>query len=447
MLFSAIPSGGGSTTSPGGSLNAIQYNNGGSFGGITPGTGVATALSQAVTGTGGFVLSTSPALITPNLGVPSALTLTNATGLPLAGLTGLGTGVSTALGQAVTGTGGLVLAASPALTTPNLGTPSALTLTNATGLPVAGLTGLGTGVATSLGSAVTGSGGIVLGTSPTLTTPSLGTPSALTLTNATGLPIAGLTGLGTGVATSLGSAVTGTGGLVLGIAPTITAPLTLTGVAGSSALTINGATQTTSQPLLNGSQTWSASGVTFTGFKVSIIDTASAAGSMLFDFQINGVTKVNGTKGGALTASGYFVSGNAGLNYNTGYATTLNGYQIGASLDAPDVFLRRDAANTLAQRNGTSAQRMRVYNSFTDASNGEWFSVDWQTTANTVIVGPKANGTGTARPMSLASLDSTTGAGTPTFSNNSPAVTPGTIYTWLKMTSSDGSTVYVPAWK
>ncbi len=58
-----------------------------------------------------------------------------------------------------------------------------------------GITALGTGVATALGQNVTGSGSIVLGTSPTLTTPALGTPSAITLTNATGLPLAtGVTG-------------------------------------------------------------------------------------------------------------------------------------------------------------------------------------------------------------------------------------------------------------
>jgi hypothetical protein len=66
-----------------------------------------------------------------------------------------------------------------------------------------GITSLGTGVATFLGtpssanlaSAVTdetGSGALVFGTSPTLTTPALGTPSALVLTNATGLPKAAL---------------------------------------------------------------------------------------------------------------------------------------------------------------------------------------------------------------------------------------------------------------
>ena len=58
------------------------------------------------------------------------------------GITALGTGVQTALGQAVTGSGSIVLATSPTLVTPALGTPSAAVLTNATGLPLTtGVTG------------------------------------------------------------------------------------------------------------------------------------------------------------------------------------------------------------------------------------------------------------------------------------------------------------------
>ena len=58
----------------------------------------------------------------------------------------------------------------------------------------------------SLVTGETGSGALVFGTSPALTTPDLGTPSALTLTNATGLPVStGVSGLGTGVATLLGT--------------------------------------------------------------------------------------------------------------------------------------------------------------------------------------------------------------------------------------------------
>jgi len=75
------------------------------------------------------------------------------------------------------------------------------------------------------------------------------------------------------------------------------------------ALTLNGGTVTTSNPVLNLSQTWNASGTTFTGFKFNATDTASASGSLLMDLQVGGVSKFNVTKTGAATGTSLALGG------------------------------------------------------------------------------------------------------------------------------------------
>jgi len=124
--------------------------------GIPNSTGTAWGTSYSVSGTGNVALTTSPIFTTPNLGTPSAATLTNATGLPITtGVSGLGIYVSTALGTNIGTVGSVVVQGGV------LGTPSSGTLTNATGLPLTtGVTGTlpvgngGTGATTLSANAV-----------------------------------------------------------------------------------------------------------------------------------------------------------------------------------------------------------------------------------------------------------------------------------------------------
>lgn len=64
-----------------------------------------------------------------------------------------------------------------------------------------------------------------------------------------------------------------------------------------------------------------------------------------------------------------------------------------------DLFLVRSAANTLALRNGTSAQTLLINNTFTDGSNYERGFARWS--SSIFMIGTEVAGTGTTRDMAF----------------------------------------------
>jgi len=171
----------------------------GTLGVANGGTGVTSS-----TGTGNVVLSNSPTLVTPTLGVATATSLQGIIGnvTPAAGsFTTLGASstatLNTLASSGATLTGGTVNGMTVGATTASTGAFTTLSASS-----TATLSGLTASTALALDASKnivsvtnTGTGSNVLATSPTLVTPNLGTPTTLVLTSATGLPLTtGVTG-------------------------------------------------------------------------------------------------------------------------------------------------------------------------------------------------------------------------------------------------------------
>lgn len=163
---------------------------------------------------------------------------------------------------------------------------------------------------------ITGSSPVTVSTvaSPTFTAPVLGTPASATLTNATGLPVStGISGLGAGVATflttptsaNLASAVTnetGSGALVFGTSPTISAP-TISGHPTIEGVTSTGATGTgnlvfATNPTISGNIT----STTFNNVGLSSAGATAALGlGSGKNVQLNNSMTLAGTDGTTIT--------------------------------------------------------------------------------------------------------------------------------------------------
>jgi len=208
-------------------------------------------------------------------------------------------------------------------------------------------------------------------------------------------PITGkldLVGSGGGVGATLG-------------ANTFTDGQTIAAPANTSALTASySVTGANTTPLLDLSGTWNTTALA-RGILLNITDTSSVSASRLIDLQTAGSTRFNVTKNGQVSTFGglyvgtqFVADGNqarVASNGTIGFAFGTN------AASSADTILARDAANTLAQRNGTNGQAFRLYNTFTDASNYERGFLRWN--SNVLEIGTEAGGTGTARNLTLTS--------------------------------------------
>ena len=185
-----------------------------------------------------------------------------------------------------------------------------------------------------------------------------------------------------------------------------------------TSLTIATGTITASEPVLDLSQTWNAGGVTFVGAQFDITDTASANSSIGLVVKRSGTANFAVAKNANLfpatqmgvgcfgiynlanaatgiiwngTAIDFYCGagkvayiGPAGLVFTDGnfyLASDTKSFQMGAS---SDVIFERDAAATLALRNGTNAQTFRVYGTYTNSSNYVRASLSSSSTAITL---------------------------------------------------------------
>lgn len=349
----------------------------------------ATLISNADTGT-----------VTNTMLANSAITI-NGTPVSLGGSTTIATGITIG-GTAITG-----------------GTSGRL-LTSGT---TVGEQTLGTGVATALAVNVGSAGALVANGG------ALGTPSSGTLTSCTGLPIStGVSGLGSNVAASLANAMSASGTLAILGANTFTGAQTVQITSLGTTPTQGGTFTNPTAAGLNAQQVspwlslvgqgWNtsnnASHPAEFAWHVLPVQGSTVTASLFLRSRINNGAWGNCVRfynqqdsaGIVCTLTSNYGSvdltiGGAGTLRAAIGSTSAGSFQIDTG-GGNAVVLVNDAADVLGVRRSTTAQGLRVYNTFTSSTNFERGIFDWTTTSNTLLVGTqKGSGGGTARAMQL----------------------------------------------
>lgn len=220
----------------------------------------------------------------------------------------------------------------------------------------------------------------------------------------------------------------------------VTGPLTLTGT--SAALTVTGGSVTASTPVVNSTQTWNSGAVTFSGWKLNVTDTASAAASLLADLQVGGSSKFSVSKGGAVTSAGALTvsSGGAAITGNSTITGTLgvNGTLTSNSGSLIANNTSAGASSFLLFRDNGSAK----YNIERDGSNNLKFNYNESggtTIATLSTTGATITGTLTVSSGGASITGNSTVTGTFTTTSNL------TVGSGVFITGADNSLVKISA--
>lgn len=351
--------------------------------GITPGTGIGTALAVNV-GTDG-----APVIKGGALGIPSSGTGTNITGLPIStGVSGLGTGIATAL-AINTGSAG-----APVLFNGAGGTPSSMVGTNITGTASgltagnvttnANLTGDVTSVGNAAtiptsvisaaartvlddttvsamvdtlgGAAATGTGGLARTDSPNFTT------NITVGTN--GIKIhSGASTLNTFIGRLVGNSADATSNNNTGIGYTALSALT-TGDNNTAIGYRAGGTMTTAlyNTYIGYQAGYNATGSFNVGIGTGVLSAVTSSGSNNMALGVNGLGSL--TSGGTNTALG----ASAGYGYTTGSGGVFVGYMAGNYLTAGNEFVVNNQDRTNLSGDQTKSL---LYGTFNATANSQ----------------------------------------------------------------------------
>lgn len=179
--------------------------------------------------------------------------------------------------------------------------------------------------------------------------------------------------------------------------------------------------------------TWNNGATDFDGIKLDITNTASGAGSDLLDLRVDSSSKMSVKPTGTVVVGNNSIStlaitspaglaAGSGISFNgalaeptirrsnanhsifnsTGFTVLLSTGEVqvqpaGYFSIGENTRLYQDADNQLAQRNSTNAQSLSVYNTYTDASNYERFTI----TAGSTNVKLNTQSAGTGSPLPL----------------------------------------------